>query len=134
MGILGAVAPDFDVFYFFFKDDILYHTHRFYSHYPIVWFSLFLMAVAWMRLDNYNSKTPSLAVIFTLNGFVHLILDTIGGKIYWLARIGTVGEAFGMQQYLLWSSATIELFILFAALCLWNKKLIIRFFKIIAGL
>ncbi len=133
-GMIGAVAPDFDMIYFFFQDHILHHTHRFYSHYPIIWLSLLLLSALWMLFDNYHSQYPALAVIFTLNGFFHLILDTIGGAIYWLARPGMVGESFAIEQYLPWSSASIELVILLGALCLSGKKLIIYLYKVIDNL
>jgi LexA-binding, inner membrane-associated putative hydrolase len=133
-GMIGAIAPDFDMIYFFFKDHVLHHTHRFYSHYPFVWFSLLLISLLWMLFNNYQSQNPALAVIFTLNGFFHLILDTIEGQIYWLARPGTVGHSFGIEPYIPWTSASIELFILLGALCLWSKKLIIHLYKIIDDL
>ncbi len=133
-GMIGAIAPDFDMIYFFFKDHIFHHTHRFYSHYPVIWLSLLLLSLLWMWLHNSHSQNPALAVIFTLNGFVHMFLDTIESPIYWLARPGSVGEPFCIEQYLPWTSASLEFFILFGALCLWNKKLIMRLYRAIDNL
>ena len=83
-GVLGAFAPDFDMVYFHLVDHRQHHHHTYWTHFPIVWLSLLLVSLIWF----YSARTKSsaaLAVIFTINGFTHLSLDTIVGDVWWLA-------------------------------------------------
>lgn len=40
-GIVGAIAPDFDMLYFYLVDNRQHHHHSYWSHFPIVWFTGF---------------------------------------------------------------------------------------------
>jgi inner membrane protein len=84
VGIFGALAPDLDMFYFHLIDHRQHHHHSYFSHFPILWFCLLVISLLWMRY-NLSSKAASLAFIFCLSGFIHLILDSIVGDIWWLA-------------------------------------------------
>jgi inner membrane protein len=83
-GIVGAVAPDFDMLYFHLVDHRSHTHHSYVSHYPILWLSLLAIALVWHRLANRRNSS-SLAVIFALNGLLHMLLDTVVGGIWWLA-------------------------------------------------
>jgi hypothetical protein len=83
-GVLGAFAPDFDMAYFHLIDHRQHHHHSYWTHFPIVWLSLLLVALIWFYSARIKSSA-ALAVIFTINGFIHLFLDTIVGDIWWLA-------------------------------------------------
>jgi len=80
-GILGSVAPDIDVIYFYQYTDRTVNHHYFWSHIPHYWmviagYSLFLLML--------TSRRFFLAgIIFFSNIFLHLFLDTVVGGIAW---------------------------------------------------
>jgi hypothetical protein len=82
-GLLGAVAPDFDILYFYLVDQRQHHHHTLWPHFPIVWAGLLLASLLWFRARQ-NRALAALAVIFSLNGLVHMVLDTVAGNIWWL--------------------------------------------------
>ncbi|SQI34267.1 Uncharacterised protein [Leminorella richardii] len=81
--MLGAIAPDFDLFYFYLIDHRLHQHHTYVTHFPILWFGLLTLALVWLSLASRKS-TALLAVVFCLNGAVHLLLDSVVGNIWWL--------------------------------------------------
>lgn len=83
-GMLGAVAPDFDMLYFYFADHRRHLHHTYWPHYPVVWISLLLVSAIWYYAAPVKGRA-ALAVIFALNGFIHMLLDSIVGKILWFA-------------------------------------------------
>jgi len=103
-----------------------YH-HTFFTHFPIFWLSLFLISLLWLHLDKYRNQSPSFAIIFTLGGFIHMILDTIANPILWLIPIeykpisllGYIpSEIRGVPHWELFS----ELFVILWAFYLWSQK------------
>jgi len=85
LGLLGAVAPDFDLIYMAVVEDYQYDHHKYFTHLPVFWLGLLLISVVWLSLSNNLDKNPSLAFIFCFNGFIHMILDTFTGPVFWLA-------------------------------------------------
>lgn len=83
-GLLGAIAPDFDLLYFFLIDHQQHHHHLYFPHLPIVWLALFSLSLLWFRHDRQHG---SLALIFSINGFIHLLLDSVVGDVWWLAPV-----------------------------------------------
>lgn len=83
-GMFGAVAPDLDMFYFYFIDQRQHHHHTLWPHFPILWAALLLAALIWLHAAR-TRKFAALAVIFSLNGLQHMVLDTVAGNIWWLA-------------------------------------------------
>jgi hypothetical protein len=83
-GIFGALAPDLDLLYFFLVDHRQHLHHSYVTHFPLFWLGLLSLSAAWLGLANKN-KYAALAFIFCLGGFVHMILDTIVGGIWWFA-------------------------------------------------
>lgn len=83
-GILGAVAPDFDMLYFYLVDNRQTHHHRYFVHWPILWFGLTLTCMLWRRIAA-RSGWPIVALVFSLGGILHLLLDSFVGDIWWLA-------------------------------------------------
>lgn len=81
--LLGAVAPDFDILYFYLADQRQHHHHTLWPHFPIVWGSLLLAAMLWYYARRAGGFAPR-AVIFSLSGLVHMALDTVAGNIWWL--------------------------------------------------
>lgn len=82
-GLIGAIAPDFDLLYFYLVSQHQRHHHTLWPHFPILWASLLLVSVLWFHVRRGGSGAP-MAVIFSLNGMVHMVLDTVVGKIWWL--------------------------------------------------
>lgn len=83
-GMLGAVMPDIDLAYFFFFDRQQHHHHTFFTHFPILWASWLLLSALWLWAGK-SKRIAAGAFIFSLNGFIHLILDSVVGEIWWLA-------------------------------------------------
>ena len=83
-GVLGALAPDLDMLYFHFIDNRQHHHHTYWSHYPIFWVSLSFVSIFWYRLS-VTKKNSALALIFSVCGFIHMLLDSIVGDIWWFA-------------------------------------------------
>ncbi|MBL8509046.1 MAG: metal-dependent hydrolase [Chitinimonas sp.] len=84
LGIVGALAPDLDMFYFHLVDGRQHHHHTYFSHWPVFWFAVLLVALAWQWLQP-RSRYAALCVIFCIGGVLHILLDSIVGDIWWLA-------------------------------------------------
>jgi hypothetical protein len=83
-GIIGAVAPDFDMLYFYLVDNRQTHHHRYFAHWPILWFGLTLLCLLWRRFAPASERAIAV-LVFSLGGMLHLLLDTFVGDIWWLA-------------------------------------------------
>jgi len=124
----GAVAPDFDLLYFYWIDHRHTHHHKYFSHWPFVWLALLALSAIGFRR---GSKAGFLALLFCLGGVLHLILDTLVGEIWWLApfvdqpyalaTVPAVRTPWWMNFLLHWSFA-VELAICFWALLLFRKR------------
>jgi inner membrane protein len=84
-GLLGSVAPDFNHLYFWFFD-IEQEHHRVFTHYPSFWEVLVIGSVLWLLVAR-RSQNPVSAFMFSIGGFIHMILDTVTGHVFWLAPI-----------------------------------------------
>ncbi len=127
-GLLGAVAPDLDMLYYLI--DASRHHHAFFTHFPAFWGGLLLAAGVWYRLAR-DKRLAVLAVIFALNGVIHLCLDSVAGSIRWLApfdfqpfAMTTVPRLSGSRRldYLMHWSSWVELIPIGWALWLWRWK------------
>lgn len=128
-GMAGAIAPDVDLLYFYLIDHRQHHHHTYFTHFPIVWLALAVISIGWFNTARFR-LLPSLAVVFALNGFAHLMLDTIVGDIWWFAPF--VDEPFSLftvppryQPWLLsfifhWSFA-FELAVVTWAIVVWRR-------------
>jgi len=83
VGLLGSIAPDFDMLYFHFFDHRLHNHHTYWSHFPSVWLPVLVCSFVVFRIR--RSALAATILIFTINGFAHLLLDSIVGDIAWLA-------------------------------------------------
>jgi LexA-binding, inner membrane-associated putative hydrolase len=125
-GIFGAIAPDLDMGYFHLSDHRQNHHHTYFTHFPILWASLLLISVIWFYM--FHSKANStITLIFSLNGFIHMLLDSIVGDIWWFApfidkpfAIATVQALYKpwWLNFLLHWSFALELALVVWALCL----------------
>lgn len=82
-GIFGSVAPDLDMFYFHFIDHRHTNHHKYVSHYPIVWVTLIAISLFMSKFTRVRHGIY--VAIFSLSGFVHIILDSIVGDVWWFA-------------------------------------------------
>ncbi|WP_084600606.1 metal-dependent hydrolase [Aromatoleum toluclasticum] len=128
-GVIGAVAPDLDMFYFHLVDHRQHHHHTYFTHYPVVWLVLLTASSAWLFTAS-KKNYAACASIFSLNGFVHMILDTIVGDIWWFAPWGSEPFAFftvpalykpWWLNFLLHWSFAIEIAVVVWAIYLWRK-------------
>jgi len=127
--LLGAVAPDFDIFYFYFIDHSQHHHHKYFSHFPIVWFLLLGLSLFWYKFSKKNAK-PALALIFSLGGCVHMILDSLVGDIWWgapfidkpfsIATVPVLYHPWWVNFFLHWSFG-FEIFLFIWSVYLWWK-------------
>lgn len=129
-GVLGALAPDLDMFYFHLVDHRQHHHHTYLTHYPVVWLVLLAVSLTWLFMARTKSHAAC-AAIFSLNGFAHMFFDTIVGDIWWLAPWGKEAFAFftvpalykpWWLNFLLHWSFAVELAILAWAVYLWRKS------------
>lgn len=128
-GILGAIAPDFDMVYFYLVDHRQHHHHSYITHYPVIWGILLFLSIISFKVAR-NVYASSLAVIFAFNGLLHMVLDSIVGDIWWFAPLESKPFAFFTVPALYkpwwlnfifhWSFA-LELSVLMWALYLWRK-------------
>lgn len=83
--LLGAIAPDLDLFYFYTLDACRHHHHSYWTHYPSGWLALMLLAWGVSRIKRWSTGGTWL-LIFSMSGFLHLLLDCMVGDIslYWL--------------------------------------------------
>lgn len=84
--IFGALAPDFDMGYFYLVDNRQTHHHRYPTHWPLVWLALCTAAWLWRRAAPCSTNA-ALTWVFGLGGVLHLILDSLVGDIWWLAPL-----------------------------------------------
>lgn len=83
-GVVGAVFPDVDLFYFYLIDHRQLHHHKYFTHWPVTWLALILFSALLSRWEPAKNAARLLAV-FALAGMLHMILDTLIGDIWWLA-------------------------------------------------
>ena len=83
-GMVGAIAPDLDMIYFYLFDHRQHQHHSYWPHFPVIWVSLLIASSIWFYTGREKQRA-SLAIIFALNGLIHMCLDTIVGGIWWLA-------------------------------------------------
>ena len=125
-GLLGSIAPDFDMLYFLTAYHIIPNHHAYFSHFPLFWLTLLLMSLFWLQLHRHRNQNPAAAFIFSLNGFIHTILDTFTGEIWWLAPFvnkpfSLAAERSEISSFSDWTFG-IEIFLLLLALYLWGNS------------
>lgn len=130
-GLFGAIAPDLDMFYFHLIDHGRIHHHKYFSHFPILWLSLITLSAGLFVWKTKRYTVACYALIFSISGFIHLVLDTIVGDIWWLAPFVDQPFAFAsvtarfhpwwLNFILHWSFA-IELVIVGWAILKWRRN------------
>lgn len=79
--MIGAVAPDIDILWFYLVDDRGHHHHSYLIHRPIIWMGFLL---AGLLLRPWAAKSGTFLTFFGAGGLVHLMLDSITGAVAWL--------------------------------------------------
>jgi hypothetical protein len=83
-GIAASLLPDIDLIYFFLIDHRLHHHHTYWTHLPIFWLSILVIAFGVCLLPKMREWRPPV-LVFGANIFLHLALDSVVGDIWWLA-------------------------------------------------
>jgi len=84
LGLVGSLLPDLDVFYFYFIDLRQRLHHGYWTHIPLYWFLLFMLSLMAALILKKLGLRSAMVVLF-FNVCLHLVLDTIVGKMRWLA-------------------------------------------------
>ena len=83
LGLLASVLPDFDLLWFYLVDHRRTLHHHYWIHRPFYWL---IISSIWFSLSAAR-RSPRLRIagfIVLPNILLHLLLDTIVGKIDWL--------------------------------------------------
>lgn len=82
LGLISAILPDFDLLYFYLVDQRQTLHHLYWTHLPLFWLgpaAVSLTLCAWTG----NKRITLAALVFYANIFLHLLLDTVVGKMFW---------------------------------------------------
>ena len=127
VALVGAVFPDLDMIWFHLVDDRAFHHHRYWVHIPAFWLAV---AAITLPLAAWLGHVRTAAVFFAAI-LLHLILDSIGGGILWVAPVNdhlytlvTVPATHGhwVTNFILHWTFLAELAIWLAALTLWRQR------------
>ena len=80
-GLAGSVAPDLDMLRFHLIDHRQQNHHLYWTHWPVTWLLLILA----MQLLRRRTRWADYGWLFAVNGMLHMVLDTVVGRIWWLA-------------------------------------------------
>ncbi|GLP87845.1 metal-dependent hydrolase [Tritonibacter mobilis] len=129
VALIGAVFPDLDMIWFYFVDDRAFHHHRYWVHVPAFWAGVALVTLP--LIGFFARRWLNAALVFFAAIFMHLVLDSIGGGIMWLAPLDdrlmslTVVPAtqdHWVLSFLLHWTFLLELAIWGLALTLWLRR------------
>ncbi len=79
--MIGAVAPDVNILWFYFVDDRGHHHHSYLTHRPIIWAGFLLLG---LMIRAHALKISTFLTFFGAGGLVHMALDSITGQVAWL--------------------------------------------------
>jgi membrane-bound metal-dependent hydrolase YbcI (DUF457 family) len=80
--LLGSVAPDLDLLYFYLWSDQSINHHVYPPHVPIVW--LVTTSLVGLCLWRGPQRWRVVWAMFCTGWLLHLVLDTVPGGIWWL--------------------------------------------------
>jgi LexA-binding, inner membrane-associated putative hydrolase len=80
--LLGSVAPDLDLLYFYLVSDGSINHHVYPPHVPIVW--LLTSITVGLCLWRAPRRWHVVWAMFCAGWLLHLVLDTVAGHIWWL--------------------------------------------------
>lgn len=79
--LIGSVAPDFDMLWFWLVDGSQTHHHRFWPHIPLVWVGIAAVTLPLIALASRRWLAPAAAFLGAI--LMHICLDTLNGDIMW---------------------------------------------------
>lgn len=79
--MIGAVAPDIDILWFYLVDDRGHHHHSYLTHRPIIWAGFLLVG---LLIRQWLYRVGTFLTFLGAGGLVHLLLDSITGEVAWL--------------------------------------------------
>jgi inner membrane protein len=84
IGIIGSIFPDFDLAYFYLLDGERNLHHEYVTHAPFFYAVLAFLSFFVLYFIPKKKAWRLGALVFFVNVFVHLLLDTVVGSISWL--------------------------------------------------
>lgn len=81
-GVVAGVLADLDLLYFFLVDHQQHLHHDYWTHLPLFWTMLFIAAIAACAVT-HSRRLFNLSLIVYANLMLHMLLDTVTGKIKW---------------------------------------------------
>jgi inner membrane protein len=79
--LIGSVAPDLDLSWFYLVDHRQVLHHLYWTHAPGFWAVIALVVLVWIR--SARPALFTLTAVFFASVFIHLVLDTPVGGIMW---------------------------------------------------
>ena len=125
--LLGAVAPDIDMIFFYLIDGGAVHHHGYWTHIPFFWLALTVVVLPILGRTRYLAA----GIGFFSAVLLHLSLDSIAGSIMWLypfsdrpLKLATVPPT---RSHWIWSfvfhwTFAFEIAIWLTALALWTTR------------
>ena len=128
LGLVASILPDFDLTYYYFLDTAPTSHRLYYTHLPMLWLAIMILVapiVLWLK----NPSIKLALTIFFSNIFMHLCLDTVPAKVYWLRPFIDEGyqlmtiplqyQGHWVLNYMLSTVFIIEIVICICAACFW---------------
>jgi inner membrane protein len=81
LGVAAGLFPDLDLIYFYTLDHRRHLHHSYVTHLPFDWL---LVTIAAALAAASCARVRRLAVVFLVNVWLHLALDSVVGRIEWL--------------------------------------------------
>jgi hypothetical protein len=85
VALVASVLPDVDMLWFHLVDHGAIHHHKYCVHVPAFWLAVAVVALPVLARLGYLAT----GLVFFGVILLHLVLDTIGGGIMWLAPFDT---------------------------------------------
>jgi len=130
VGLVASVFPDVDLLYFYLVDHRRTPHHHYWTHLPLPWLALTACTLVGLRVAS-RRQWEGFAVVFFANVLLHHILDTIVGRIPWVAPFSwhdsylftiPVRHAFWLWNFVLHWSFGFELVVWVVALVVWQRN------------
>ena len=132
-GLLGSIAPDLDMIYFYLFDHRQHHHHIYWTHIPFYW--MIVLGISFLYIRFVNAKYLPILFVFATNIVFHLFADTIVGDIWWLLpfvdkpyaafTVPALYKPWWLNFILHWSFL-IEIILTFTALYVFTRSFILK--------
>ncbi|MBU2574367.1 MAG: metal-dependent hydrolase [Elusimicrobia bacterium] len=127
--IIGSVFPDLDMLWFYFVDHGRVLHHRYLFHQPVYWALTGVIALVVLAAAKKSREAIRLSWLLT-GALLHLLLDTIVGKIDWLYPLSRQSYALfevpAKYGWWVWNFVFHWTFLLEIALIAWAIIILVR--------